>query len=242
MLVFSEQIRERDMANFAEYLKSLYWSAPEAITRDSADIFVVSNPEKPADVYSYGIIAFEVFTDMLPYEDALEYENINGPIHIITAIKMDNLRPKIPPETQINYYHITNLITSTWRRDPQQRPTFVELKKPLTAANPKHRSIIDSMMQALEAYALSLEEKVAERTRELEKLTKNMETLLHSMMPPSIADKLSKGVTVDPEFYESSTIFFSDIVGFTSLAAISAPIDIVTLLNDLYSGRKISMP
>ncbi|OQV23666.1 Guanylate cyclase 2G [Hypsibius exemplaris] len=227
---------ERDIANYSEYLKSLYWSAPEAITRDYNDIFIVSTPEKPADVYSYGIIAFEVFTDMLPYENTIELDAISRPHLVLAAIKVDNLRPKIPADALQNSVSVTNLITSTWRREAVQRPTFFEIQKLVKAANPKHRSIVDSMMQAVENYALSLEEKVAERTRELEKLTANMESLLHSMLPASIADKLAKGHNVEPEFYESSTLFFSDIVGFTSLAAASSPIDIVTLLNDLYSA------
>ena len=66
---------------------------------------------------------------------------------------------------------------------------------------------------------------------------RNMETLLHSMLPASIADSLAKGQLVRPELFDSATLFFSDIVGFTTIAAASAPIDIVTLLNDLYSGK-----
>lgn len=49
------------------------------------------------------------------------------------------------------------------------------------------------------------------------------------------ADKLKIGEVVKPELYESSTVFFSDIAGFTEIASRSTPIEVIDLLNDLYT-------
>jgi class 3 adenylate cyclase len=129
-----------------------------------------------------------------------------------------------------------------WRPEKTARPSFLELKKTMKKINVHKRNIIDTMMEAVESYAHSLEEKVAERTGELEKLTKNMEALLHSMMPSSIANKLFRGEHVEPEYYESVTLCFTDVVGFTSIAAMSLPADLVTMLNDLYTGECQEIP
>lgn len=48
-------------------------------------------------------------------------------------------------------------------------------------------------------------------------------------------DRLKRGDAVPAEAFENVTICFSDIVGFTSLSAASNPMDIVSLLNDLYT-------
>ena len=50
-----------------------------------------------------------------------------------------------------------------------------------------------------------------------------------------MADKLKSGSNVHPEVFPEVSIYFSDVVSFTILAAESSPMQVVTVLNDLYT-------
>ena len=59
--------------------------------------------------------------------------------------------------------------------------------------------------------------------------------LISQMLPKTVAEALKNGEAIDPEHFDSVTIYFSDVVGFTDISANSQPIDIVNLLNGLYT-------
>ncbi len=61
------------------------------------------------------------------------------------------------------------------------------------------------------------------------------ETLLRNVLPVPIVERLRRGETVIADHYDSVTILFCDLVGFTALAAQLRPGEILMLLNDIFS-------
>jgi len=74
-------------------------------------------------------------------------------------------------------------------------------------------------------------------TLKMEKLSKSLareKQLLESLLPEHAAEGLRAGRTVEPRLHNNVTIFFSDIVGFTSLCKQIYPSNVIDLLNRLY--------
>ncbi|WP_242049772.1 adenylate/guanylate cyclase domain-containing protein [Planktothricoides raciborskii] len=61
------------------------------------------------------------------------------------------------------------------------------------------------------------------------------ESLLLNILPKTIAEQLKQSTDAIAEHFDEVSILFSDIVGFTPLSARLSPIDLVKLLNEMFS-------
>lgn len=157
---------------------------------------------------------------------------------IIKSVKKEKLDvPFRPPLENLGAAeYIVKCMKACWHEEPEQRPDIRYVRVRLKEMQAGLKSnIFDNMLAIMEKYAYNLEGLVQERTNQLSEEKKKTDALLHRMLPKSVADSLKKGEKVEAESFDSVTIYFSDVVGFTELSAVSTPLQVIDLLNDLYT-------
>ncbi|XP_019174792.1 PREDICTED: RGS domain-containing serine/threonine-protein kinase A [Ipomoea nil] len=85
------------------------WMAPEVLRNEPSD--------EKADVYSFGVILWEIATEKIPWE------NLNT-MQVIGAVGFMNQRLDIPKDVDPQW---ASIIGSCWHSEPQCRPSFQEL-------------------------------------------------------------------------------------------------------------------
>ncbi|XP_030056115.1 guanylate cyclase soluble subunit alpha-2 isoform X2 [Microcaecilia unicolor] len=75
-----------------------------------------------------------------------------------------------------------------------------------------------------------------ERTHQaLEEEKKTTVDLLYSIFPGDVAQQLWEGKSVQARKFDDVTMLFSDIVGFTAVCAQCTPMQVISMLNELYT-------
>jgi class 3 adenylate cyclase len=94
----------------------------------------------------------------------------------------------------------------------------------------------NTMAEQIQIHSERLEELVTQRTKELSDEKQTSERLLLNVLPHAIANRLKGGEHLIVDRFDAVTVLFADIVGFTTLSAVTTPEKLVTMLNDLFSS------
>uniref|UniRef100_A0A915P3W7 Guanylate cyclase n=1 Tax=Meloidogyne floridensis TaxID=298350 RepID=A0A915P3W7_9BILA len=199
-----------------------------------------------SDIYSCGMVLYQILFKLEPFVE----KNLS-PQKLLNRIAMANdndqiIRPIFPnqvqtvanPAEEAYNLQLLSALEACWLEIPEMRPNIKRLKA-IVNANLKSTgsgSLVDQMMKMMEDYTANLELLVKERTQLLEEAQQQADRLLKNMLPSTIADDLKAGRPVPPQLYTNSTVLFSDIRGFSRMAANSTPYQVVAFLNDMFSG------
>uniref|UniRef100_A0AAY4C6C9 Guanylate cyclase n=1 Tax=Denticeps clupeoides TaxID=299321 RepID=A0AAY4C6C9_9TELE len=210
------------------------WTAPEHLRREGIS--------QKGDVYSFAVVAHEIMLRESPFyteacsgvaEKLYRVQYANGPPYFRPDLNFETAN-----EREVELYV---LIKSCWDEDPERRSDFKKIEGCLgkifsNLHNGANESYMDNLIRRLQMYSRNLEHLVEERTA-LYKAERDRADLLNFMLLPGpVVRSLKETGRVEPELFDEVTIYFSDIVGFTTLCHYSTPMEVVDMLNDIYKN------
>ncbi|CAK5081086.1 unnamed protein product [Meloidogyne enterolobii] len=213
--------------------RKLLWTAPELLRENNR------KGTKEGDVYSFAIICCELVNRETVWNGVEREDDVD---EILYRLRRSNVaiphRPQLHPREEINQ-NFLHLVRDCWSENPPERPKIDQVRSMLKQmVSDGNKNLMDYVFGMLEQYA-----KVEERTRELVEEKRKSDILLYRMLPKQVAEKLKLGEYVEPEQFMAATIFFSDVVSFTTLASKCTPLQakshlvlVVNLLNGLYTS------
>ncbi|XP_039990328.1 heat-stable enterotoxin receptor [Xiphias gladius] len=206
------------------------WTAPEHLRKHGTS--------QKGDVYSFAIISQEIVLRKCTFYT----ECCSDRAEKLSKVIMSYFRPDLKFETASEKEaEVYMLIKSCWDEDPEKRPDFKKVENCLGKIiskihNQDNESYMDNMIRRLQMYSRNLEHLVEERTALYKAERDRADRLNFMLLPGPVVKSLKETGVVEPELYEEVTIYFSDIVGFTTLCQYSTPMEVVDMLNDIYKG------
>uniref|UniRef100_A0A4X2KGU5 Guanylate cyclase n=1 Tax=Vombatus ursinus TaxID=29139 RepID=A0A4X2KGU5_VOMUR len=210
------------------------WMAPEHLRE--------ANVSQKGDVYSYGIIIQEIILRRETFY-TLSCRDQKEKLYRVENNKGSKpFRPDLFLETtDEKELEVHLLVKSCWEEDPEKRPDFKKIESTLAKLfsnfhSQNSESYMDTLIRRLQLYSRNLEHLVEERTKLYKAERDRADRLNFMLLPRLVVKSLKEKGFVEPELYEEVTIYFSDIVGFTTICKYSTPMEVVDMLNDIYKS------
>ncbi|XP_061611732.1 guanylyl cyclase C isoform X3 [Phyllopteryx taeniolatus] len=206
------------------------WTAPEHLRKEGTS--------QKGDIYSFAIIAHEIVLR----KSTFYTECCSNRAEKLSRVIMSYFRPDLDLYTASDKeLEVYMLIKSCWEEDADKRPDFKKVESCLGKIiskihNKDNESYMDNMIRRLQMYSKNLEHLVGERTALYNMERDRADRLNFMLLPRPVVKSLKESGVVEPELYDKVTIYFSDIVGFTTLCQYSTPMEVVDMLNDIYKG------
>ena len=181
-----------------------YWMAPELLRRESGN-------SAESDVYSFGIILYELYSRQDPYEG-------ENPTRVLNEI-VDKKINKRPPVPEVCPTRIAEIMKECVDANPEKRPTFEE---------------IDLRIMRLDSVNVEPVRIGSGQHHIPKKKYTSEQDLIHQVFPKHVAKALLEGRKAEPDRVEMATMFFSDIVGFTTISSKISPDQVSDMLDRLY--------
>ncbi|XP_060759987.1 guanylyl cyclase C [Neoarius graeffei] len=210
------------------------WTAPEHLR-------LLGSSQK-GDIYSFAIIAHEIILRECPFytescsdvaEKLYRVQCPSGSSFFRPDLNFENAGEK-----EVELYV---LIKNCWDEDPEKRPDFKKIENSLgkifsNLHDQTNASYMDNLIRRLQMYSRNLEHLVEERTALYKAERDRADQLNFMLLPGPVVRSLKETGRVEPELFDEVTVYFSDIVGFTTLCHYSTPMEVVDMLNDMYKS------
>ncbi|KAJ7992602.1 hypothetical protein DPEC_G00280390 [Dallia pectoralis] len=210
------------------------WTAPEHLRNQGIS--------QKGDVYSFAIISQEILMRQKPFYTKAFPDDAEKLLKVQFPSGPGFLRPDLNVETAAeNEAELYTLIKNCWEEDPEKRPDFKKIEGMLgkifsNLHNQANETYMDNLIRRLQMYSRNLEHLVEERTALYKSERDRADRLNFMLLPAPVVRSLKETGRVEPELFQEVTIYFSDIVGFTTLCHYSTPMEVVDMLNDIYKN------
>ncbi|EPB79952.1 adenylate/guanylate cyclase catalytic domain protein [Ancylostoma ceylanicum] len=204
----------------------MLWTAPELLRNNA------TTGTKEGDVYSFGIICAQLVTKSAPWDLDNRKEDPDEILYMVKKGGHMPTRPSLAVESDLELSPaLLHLIRDCWTERPSERPPIDTVKSLMRSMNSfRNDNLMDYVFNMLETYASNLEAEVEDRTKELvEEKRKVMCCSTECYQGIQVAEKLKLGQSVEPETFDSVTVFFSDVVSFTKIAGRGTPLQVETI-------------